>query len=573
MKTKEIRIIINLLLKYKGKILINAFLSIILLVIYMVTPIIEQKIIDNGLLGENFSYLLGLICISAGLGIFGFVVEYLQLFIQAGVASSFRNFLKIESLAHALRLKMEHIKKHSILALMSDANTDINNMSRICSNDIFGILIEFITVFGYMAGLFLLDWKLTLVVLGVIPLKIIISNFSGKVTKRRMEALLALQKKISRWQSDNYAGIVEIKNWNMYKHIENEFADLSNKREILDRRIYMSTALDSCLKKSSEKIIMVFVYIVAAIQIWNGKLSIGAFIAFIQYAGYLFAPIDVIAGLKVVLGNVLPSVKSYNDFMTLEEENFVAGKQEVMIPQAINFNNITFAYEKQIILRNFSLTLHRGEKTAIVGLNGSGKSTLINLLLRYYTPQKGEILFDEENIERYSLEKYRQCFSIMGQNVFLFNASIENNINMFQEKSIDVKKEYRDILSYVEQLPENYQTIVGFDGAKLSGGEKQRVALVRSLSKKADILILDEATSNCDVEMEHMFKTVLENDVHGYVLCITHNYEIIKAFDRIVVLDAGNIILDGTYEEVSPYLQGMGHTEKRLNNRFRKKYF
>lgn len=161
----------------------------------------------------------------------------------------------------------------------------------------------------------------------------------------------------------------------------------------------------------------------------------------------------------------------------------------------------------------------------------------------------------------------------MGQNVFLFNASIENNINMFQEKSIDVKKEYRDILSYVEQLPENYQTIVGFDGAKLSGGEKQRVALVRSLSKKADILILDEATSNCDVEMEHMFKTVLENDVHGYVLCITHNYEIIKAFDRIVVLDAGNIILDGTYEEVSPYLQGMGHTEKRLNNRFRKKYF
>lgn len=553
---KEIRDIIQYLLKYKKKLCINMLLSILILLVYMVTPLIEQRIIDDGLLSNNFRYLLLLVIISAALNIFGFIIEYAQLHIQAGVAASFRNSLKIQSLSHSIRLKMEILKKHSLLALMSDANNDINNMSRVCSNDVFGILIEFIKVFGYLFGLLILNWKLTIIILGIIPIKILISNKTGKSSEKKMEEVLEIQKSISRWQSNNYAGINEIKNWNVYEAIENEFAQLSNERERADRKLNMLTALDSCLKKSSEKIVFIAIYMVAAILIWRDELTIGSFIAFIQYSGYLFAPIDVISGLKIVLGGVLPSVKSFNHFSNLPEEKLDKGNDKIPCPSKISFINITFRYDEQDILKHFNLVLNKNEKTAIVGLNGSGKSTLINLLLRYYDPNEGTILFDDNDVKNYPLADYRDSFSVMGQNVFLFNTSIKNNIAMFQKTESKIE-DFEDILSYVDGLPDKENTNVGFDGAKLSGGEKQRVALARCLSKNAEILILDEATSNCDVSMEKIFKDILIKDQHAYVITITHNYSLLEIFDRIIILKNGRVAFDGTFESAKPHLSGM----------------
>ena len=533
---------------------------------------LEQKIIDDGLISKNFSYLLKLVIVSAAVGIFSFLLEYLQLQIQAGVAASFRNRLKCESLAHGLRLKMQYLKKHTLLALMTDANIDVNNMSRVCSNDVFGILIEFIKVFGYLVGLLLLSWKLTIIVLLIVPVKILISNIVGRRTKDKMEELLKIQKNISRWQSDNYSGVEEIKNWNLYQHIEGEFQNLSGEREKSDKQIYMLSALDTSLKKTSEKLIFIVIYIFAALQIWNGSLTFGTFIAFIQYAGYLFAPIDVLSGLKMVLGNVLPSVKSHMNFMSMEEEKLTKGEKKIKVPQTILFNNITFSYEEQPILDNFSLELRRGEKTAILGLNGSGKSTLMQLLLRNYQPQKGNVCFDDTDIENYSLKEYRNMFSVMGQNVFLFNTSIENNIDMFRGDSSKAwKNEYKDVLSYVWNFPDKEKTIVGSNGTSLSGGEKQRVALVRSLAKKSEILILDEATSNCDVALEGLFKELLKENKHAFTICITHNYDMIENFDRVILLESGKVKYDGDAKDAFAYLQGVGEFQKKTQSSGKKR--
>ena len=168
-KKKDIRYILHVLGKYKKQIAINTFLSLTLMGTYMLLPILEQQIIDEGLISKQYIYLIKLIVITAMLSILAYTIEYIQMHIQAGMAASLRNSLKLEALSHALRLKINLIKKHSLLALMTDANTDINNMSRVCSNDIFGILVEFITILGYLIGLFLLSWKLTIIVLCLIP--------------------------------------------------------------------------------------------------------------------------------------------------------------------------------------------------------------------------------------------------------------------------------------------------------------------------------------------------------------------------------------------------------------------
>jgi len=466
-----------------------------------------------------------------------------------------RNELKIDSLKHALRLKIESLKKHSLLALLTDANADINNISRICSSDVVGILIEFITIIGYVIGLSILNWKLTLLVLLIIPVKVLISNVSGKAVEKKMTELLEIQKQISRWQNDTYPGVNEIKNWNLYSHVEGEFAALSTKREKIDTQMSVVMALDSFLKGGSEKILMVALYAYAATQIWNGSFSIGTFFAFIQYSAWIFAPIDVISGLKLVLGNVIPSAKSYIEFHNRDEENFSSKNKEILNPSEIRFEHVSFGYSKNQILRDFSLTIKRGEKVAIVGANGSGKSTIVNLLLRYYSPSAGAITFDDDNVVGYDLKKYRDYFSVMGQDVFLFNTSVENNINMFDIGTSSVGE--HEFLSYVDNLPEKGKTIVGFNGSSLSGGEKQRIALARAIAKDAKILILDEATSNCDVATEAIFNDVIDKVNCDYIICITHNFELIKDFDRIIILDEGRIIADGNFQQLHPQLMQM----------------
>lgn len=243
--------------------------------------------------------------------------------------------------------------------------------------------------------------------------------------------------------------------------------------------------------------------------------------------------------------------------MDMEEENLHSGNTVVEVPKQIIFNQIHFSYDRQEVLQDFNLVLNRGEKVALVGLNGSGKSTLVNLLLRYYGPQKGNILFDTKDIEEFSLDDYRKKFSIMRQNVFLFNATIQDNIYMFKSEYEKERFSFPEILGFVDDLPQGGETSVGFDGTQLSGGEKQRVALARCLNKDANILILDEATSNCDVAMENVFIKSIKEDKHDFLICITHNFRILEEFDRIILLKDGKIFADGTFHEISSKIQGM----------------
>lgn len=268
-------------------------------------------------------------------------------------------------------------------------------------------------------------------------------------------------------------------------------------------------------------------------------------------------PIDVITALKMVIANIIPSTRDYIEFMNMEEENLHSGNIVAQVPQKIIFNKIHFSYDRQEVLRDFNLVLNRGEKVALVGLNGSGKSTLVNLLLRYYSPQKGNILFDTKDVKEFSLDDYRKKFSIMRQKVFLFNATIQDNIYMFKNEYEKERFSFPEILGFVDDLPQGGQTSVGFDGTQLSGGEKQRVALARCLKKDANILILDEATSNCDVAMENVFIKSIKEDKHDFLICITHNFRILEEFDRIILLKDGKIFADGTFHEISSQIQGM----------------
>lgn len=555
MKNKvEIKYIKNLLMKYKGKLLINIILTIFTFFMFIIIPLIEKKIIDEGFINREYQYLLRLVVLSVVLTLLIYLITYIQSHIQSGMVVSCRAELKKEALRHGMRLKMKYIKEKGLHTLITDANYDINVITQIFSNNITFLLTEFLKIIGYTIGLLLLNWKLTLFVILIVPAKVVIANIVGAAKTKKIQDLITIQKQISQWQSDFYPGVNEIKNWSIYQDIEDEYSGLVIKKEKISKFVDIYSAIDSFLKNSSEKLLFGGLYIIAAGFIWRNDLTLGAFFAFTTYATSLFYPIDIVTNIKMELSEILPSIKSYNEFMCLEEEKFDGKSIPKVDIQEIRFDHVSFAYENQQVLNDFSLTLNRHEKTAIIGKNGSGKSTISNLLLRYIEPNEGKIEINGVDISEYALNEYRDLFAAMSQTVYLFNYSIENNVYMNRVYEKEKRLDFKSLLNFVSKLSDGFQTVVGMNGGNFSGGERQRIALARALQKESQIMLLDEATSNCDVETEQVFLDNLNIRQNEMIIMITHNYRLLKDFDRIIVIDNGEIIADGTYEDLRDIL-------------------
>ena len=375
-----------------------------------------------------------------------------------------------------------------------------------------------------------------------------------------MEELIEIQKEISLWQSDIYPGVSEIKNWNLHNIIEEKYRNLTHDREKISNDLDRISAINLLSKSVLEKIIFSVLYVFAGVLIINDNLTLGTFVAFTTYATSFFYPVDIIANIKMYLAEIMPSVESYQSYMELKEEvdqgtEFI-NKEKV----EIEFRDVDFNYvDNETTLRGINFKIKSGEKVAFIGKNGSGKSTIANLLLRYYKPMNGEIIFNGMPIENIELGNYRNQFAVMNQTVFLFNETIMDNITMYDKnRKMQLTNDEEKLLDFVNEYPEKFHTMVGLNGSNLSGGEKQRIALARTLNKRARILLLDEATSNCDNKTENIMKNILRNSSDDIVICITHNLSQIEDFDRIYLLDQGQIVREGSYKEVCDFYESEG---------------
>lgn len=223
------------------------------------------------------------------------------------------------------------------------------------------------------------------------------------------------------------------------------------------------------------------------------------------------------------------------------------------LKEKIEFKNITFGYEDQVILKDFSLTIPKGKMVALVGQSGSGKSTIANLITRFYDVQEGEILIDGVNIKNIKLSSYRKLFGLVTQDNILFNDSIANNISLGQPEAsllqIENAAKVANAHHFVSELPHAYNTSIGEAGGKLSGGQKQRISIARAVLKNPPIMILDEATSALDTESEKLVQEALENMMENRTsLVIAHRLSTIKKADHIVVMEKGKIIEQGNHQ-------------------------
>jgi len=222
--------------------------------------------------------------------------------------------------------------------------------------------------------------------------------------------------------------------------------------------------------------------------------------------------------------------------------------------KAIEFKNVTFSYGKGNVIRNFNLTISKGEKVALVGLSGSGKSTLIALLLRLYDVIEGEILIDGINIKEYELDSIRKAFALVSQDIFLFNDSVKENLlagENYSDEEIDHALAVSYAHEFISQLPEGMDTQIGDRGLKLSGGQSQRLTIARAFLRDCPVLLFDEATSALDNESEKVVQKALDKVAsHKTVVAVAHRLSTIQNYDRIIVMKEGQKIEEGKHADL-----------------------
>lgn len=295
-------------------------------------------------------------------------------------------------------------------------------------------------------------------------------------------------------------------------------------------------------------ILTVMLYLGSGWLVYKGQLSVGAVIAFLTYQSYVTSPITLIMNLKYFFSSIKPSVIRMAGFLNLEEEISGIELFDSNDFECIRLNNITYSYNDNKLIDNLNLDIKKGDKIAIVGDNGSGKTTLIQLLLQFMRPHSGKIYINEKEINSINLRDYRELFSVVTQNVFLFSEALICNLDLKKKCSLSeiilACKKY-GVEDIVKTLAQGYNTKLDENRINLSGGERQKLALVRAIIKDSEILILDEATSNYDtISVRFVIEKLLEEYKEKTIIMITHDSTLLHNVDKVYTLQSGTLHLE-----------------------------
>lgn len=454
--------------------------------------------------------------------------------------------------------RMKYYDKSAIGRLTTRAVNDIETISSIFSEGLFMIisdLLKMVVIAGFMLTQ---SWQLSLVVFTVLPFIIYATRVFQRAMKTAFEDVRNQVANLNSFVQERISGMKIVQIFTREK-IEYEKFETINKshRKAWVRTVWYNSIFFPVAEMAGAIATGLIVWYGGLNVIGGGVVTLGIITAFIQYAEMLFRPLRQIADkfntlqMGMVAANrvfvILDTRASIPDLGTLEYTRS-EGK--------IEFHDVRFSYnEGEEVIRGISFTVNPGETVAIVGSTGAGKTTIINLLNRFYEIDSGEIRIDGVNIEDYTLASLREQIAVVLQDVFLFADSILNNITLKNPNITkeEVKKAAQEIGvdKFIESLPDGYLYNVKERGSMLSSGQRQLISFLRAYVSKPSILILDEATSSVDTYSEEMIQTATEKITHGRTsIIIAHRLATIQKADKILVMDAGKIVEEGSHEEL-----------------------
>ncbi len=519
---------------------------------YLVKPVLDEIFFKKDLRMLNILPLaLIVLYVLKGACFFG------QAYLMKYVGHSIIKQLRDELCSHIQTLPLSFFHKYETGTLMARITNDVNIVKGMVSDAVTGVLKDFFTIIGLLFVIFYRDWKLALIAITVFPVALVaIVRFGRRMRYLSTQCQEAIAD-MSSFLHEVFTGNRIVKAFGMESYESRRFFEKTLRLFKYEIKAVRIRSLSSPIMELLGGIGITFIVWYGGYKVITGASTPGTFFSFMAALIMLYSPVRKISPLYNTIQEGLAAAVRIYDILDTESdivERDDATKLE-SVPHSVVFRNVSFKYEDQMVLKNISLEVESGEVIALVGMSGGGKTTLSNLIPRFYDVTEGAILIDGHDVRDLTIDSLRSQIGIVTQEPILFNDTIRNNIGYGNLDASEadiiaaVKAAYAH--DFIEGFPDKFDTVVGERGARLSGGEKQRICIARALLRNAPILILDEATSSLDSESELAVQRALENLMKGRTtFVIAHRLSTIRHADRIIVIVNGKIIEAGKHEEL-----------------------
>lgn len=512
-------------------------------------PILDYIFVEkNEALLYTLPFLLVVIYILKNLGF------YLQTYYLSFIGMDTLRILRFEVLKNLLRLDIDFFKRNRNGELVSRCTNDINALQSIVSNIIPDFFRELLTIVGLLIVVFYQSPTLAFFALVVLPCAILPLVYFARKLKKYARSIQETNSDLLSRLSEIFSNIELIKASNTQSKESEKFAKQNNELCRLNLKSTRIDALTSPLMEIIGSLGVAAVIIIGGREVIHGTMSVGSFFAFITALFAIYTPLKRLSSLYGKLQGAIAA--SERTFYLLDlEPQILNGSKNLESIERVKFKQVKFAYENpyKSVLKDINFEFNKGEILALVGTSGGGKSSIINLLMRFYDKQKGEILLNDLDISEFSIESLHDRIGLVTQNIYLFNDSFAENIAYSEEpneEKIIKALKLANAYDFVQEMGGIYAEIKEH-GKNLSGGQKQRIAIARALYKNPDLLIFDEATSALDNESEKAIIETIENlKKDRLILMIAHRLSTIENADKIAVIDQGQMIAIGTNEEL-----------------------
>ena len=539
------------------KIILSVFFSICVAgstsaIAWLLDPAIEKIFIEK----DKTLLLIIPLAIVTAFAVKGISLYYARV-ILIKVAQEVSKLIKFDLVKSLIKSEIEVINKKHSGKIIGHLTLDVGFITNLVSTVILNIFKDTLTLIGLMGVMFYQNWKLALFAIIMIPL----ASFAARSLGKRM-GKITTQTQEQSGKFNSY--IVEIfKNHKIIKIFQKEKYEYQRANEVLEKLKEKMTKISVILNRASPimetltGIMIAGLIYFAGHLIFNNELEVNNFFSFLAAMMLAYQPVRSLATLNMSINQGLSAGQRILPIIEAEPKIFdKPGSKEVdLIRCNIEFKNVNFHYEKNEnkILENINLQIEGGKMTALVGHSGAGKSTILNLIPRFYDISSGQIEIDGHSIYDIKLNSLRSNISLVSQDVTLFDDTVKNNIlygNLnSSEDEISKAIELSYCSDFVNNLPQKENTVIGENGVRLSGGEKQRISIARAMLKKSKIILLDEATSSLDADTEHKIQEAIGVlTKNRTTVVIAHRLSTIMMSDNIYVLEKGKIAAEGKHE-------------------------
>lgn len=533
------------------------FCMVMSIVLNMYYPQLTEKIIDDVITGGNTAILprllVMILVIGVGRAFFNYYEEYTFDCVGCGVGSDLRRDL----FRHIQGLSMDYFDKTSTGELMARVKDDVDRIW-----DAFGMvgmltLEVIIHVAMVLWCMFRISARLTVIPLCVMAVLGVLAVIMERQLDRIYEDISETNAKMTTVAEENLTGVRTVKAFareryeiEKFRRKNEEYRDLNIRQTRVLVRYYPYFQFVGSL-------LPVLMTVIGGYYVAKGQLTLGAMVAFVQYCRNIVWPMEVLGEMTNEISSIAASYKKINKIYAQSPTVREPEKPVVLekIAGDITFDHVSFRRENQDILQDVSFHVAPGQTIGIMGATGSGKSSVLNLLGRFFDVTGGSVKLDGVDVRELSLRQLRGSVSTVMQDVFLFSDTIKENIRMGEKKSLEIgdirtAAAQAQASGFIEELDEQYDTVVGERGVGLSGGQKQRISIARSLARNCPILALDDSTSALDMETEFEIQKELGKIQGVTKLIVAHRISAVRRADQILVLDGGRIAEQGTHDEL-----------------------